>query len=303
MGTSLLQTKLYVPLVRPERVSRPRLTEQLNAGLSRRLALVSAPAGFGKTTLVAEWLSGVDYAYAWLALDEEDNDPARFLAYLVAALRQVDPNVGQAALAMMQSPQLPPPQALLTALINDVAAVPFHFILVLDDYQAIHTLPIHQQVAFLLEHQPPRMHLVIASREDPPLPLSRLRARGQMVEMRQADLQFTAEETADFLRQAMRLELSAPEVAALHQRTEGWVAGLQLVALSLRGRADAPRLIQSFTGSHRYVLDYLIEEVFQRQPAGVQDFLLKTSILERFTAPLCDAVVEKDQGSGIRKRP
>ena len=300
MGTSLLQTKLYVPLVRPERVSRPRLTEQLNAGPNRRLTLVSAPAGFGKTTLIAEWLSGVDYAYAWLALDEEDNDPARFLAYLVAALRQVDPNVGQAALAMMQSPQLPPPQALLTALINDVAAVPFHFILVLDDYQAIHTLPIHQQVAFLLEHQPPRMHLVIASREDPPLPLSRLRARGQMVEMRQADLQFTAEETADFLRQAMRLELSAPEVAALHQRTEGWVAGLQLVALSLRGRADAPRLIQSFTGSQRYVLDYLMEEVFQRQPAGVQDFLLKTSILERFTAPLCDAVVEKDQGSGIR---
>ena len=277
--------------MRSEIVARPRLIEQLNAGPNRRLTLVSAPAGFGKTTLVAEWLSGVDSCHAWLSLDEDDNDPLRFFAYLVAALQQVDPHIGQAALAMMQSPQPLLPQALLTALINDVAAVPAPFILVLDDYQVIHTLPIHQQLAFLLEHQPPQMHLVIATREDPPLPLSRLRVRGQMVDVRQADLRFTEEETASFLRHVMRLALSPDDVAALQQRTEGWIAGLQLVALSLRGHDDARQLVQSFTGSHRYVLDYLIEEVFQRQPAGVQDFLLRTSILDRFTAPLCDVVV------------
>jgi len=302
MATSLLQTKLYAPPMRPERVSRPRLIEQLNAGPNRRLTLVSAPAGFGKTTLVAEWLSGADRPYAWLSLDEDDNDPVRFLAYLVAALRQVDPGIGQAALTMMQSPQPPPPQVLLTALINDVTAVSRPSILVLDDYQEIHTLSIHEQLAFLLEHQPPQMHLVIATREDPPLPLSRLRARGQMVDIRQADLRFTEEETADFLRRVMRLALSLDDVAALQQRTEGWIAGLQLVALSLRGHDDAQQLVQSFTGSHRYVLDYLIEEVFQRQTADVQEFLLKTSILDRFTAALCDAVVGREQGAGSREQ-
>ena len=298
MATSLLQTKLYAPPMRPERVSRPRLIEQLNAGPNRRLTLVSAPAGFGKTTLVAEWLSGADRPYAWLSLDEDDNDPVRFLTYLIAALRQVDPNTGQAALAMMQSPQPPPPHVLLTALINDVAAVPRPSILVLDDYQEIHTLSIHQQLAFLLEHQPPHMHLVITTREDPPLPLSRLRARGQMVDIRQADLRFTEEETADFLRRVMRLALSLDDIAALQQRAEGWIAGLQLAALSMQGQDDAHSLVESFTGSQRYVLDYLIEEAFQRQPASVQDFLLQTSILDRFTAPLCDVVVGREQGSG-----
>jgi LuxR family maltose regulon positive regulatory protein len=286
----LLQTKLYVPPVRPELVSRPRLVERLDVGPSRKLTLVSAPAGFGKTTLVAEWLSSVEHPVAWLSLDEEDNDPARFFTYLVAALQTVAPNVGQAAQAMAQSPQPPPPQALLASLINDIAAMPHLCILVLDDYHLIHTLPIHQQLAFLLEHQPPQMHLVIASREDPPLPLSRLRARGQVTDVRQIDLRFTAEEAAEFLQRAMRLELPDSDVSALHRRTEGWIAGLQLVALSLHGRADARQIVQSFTGSHRYILDYLIEEVFQRQTAAVQGFLLKTSILERFSAPLCDAV-------------
>jgi len=300
MATSLLQTKLYAPPMRPERVSRPRLIEQLNAGPNRRLTLVSAPAGFGKTTLVAEWLSGADRPHAWLSLDEDDNDPVRFLTYLVAALRQVDPNTGQAVLTMMQSPQPPPPHVLLTALINDVTAVSRPSILVLDDYQEIHTLSIHQQLAFLLEHQPPQMHLVIATREDPPLPLSRLRARGQMMDVRQADLRFTEEETADFLRRVMRLALSLDDIAALQQRAEGWIAGLQLAAVSMQGQDDAHSLVESFTGSQRYVLDYLIEEVVQRQPASVQDFLLKTSILDRFTASLCDAVVGRDQGSGIR---
>ncbi len=299
MATPLLTTKLYIPPVRPELVPRSRLIERLNAGLHRKLTLISAPAGFGKTTLVTEWLDNAERPFAWLSLDEDDNDPARFFTYLLAALQRIDTDIGQAAQAMLQAPQPPSPETFLTSLINDIAATPHPFALVLDDYHLIHTLPIHQQLAFLLEHQPPSMHLVIVTREDPPLPLSRLRARGQTVEIRQADLRFTEEETADFLQRVMRLELSPTDVTALQRRTEGWVAGLQLAALSLRGRDDVHRLVQSFTGSHRYILDYLIEEVFQRQPAGVQDFLLKTSILDRLTAPLCDAVAEREDSREV----
>jgi LuxR family maltose regulon positive regulatory protein len=295
----LLTTKLYVPRVRAELVSRPRLTERLNEGVTRKLTLVSAPAGFGKTTLVTEWLSGLDCLHTWLSLDEDDNDPARFFTYLLAALRKIGPNIGHAAQAMLQAPQSPPPESFLTSLINDIAATPQPFVLVLDDYHLIQTMPIHKQLTFFLEHQPPQMHLVITTREDPPLPLFRWRARGQMVEIRQADLKFTEEETADFLQRVMRLELSSTDVAALHQRTEGWVAGLQLAALSMQGRDDVHQLVQSFAGSHRYILDYLIEEVFQRQPADVQDFLLKTSILDRFTAPLCNAVTERDDSRDV----
>jgi len=290
MHASLLTTKLFVPPRGANLVSRPSLIQRLNDGLHRKLTLISAPAGFGKTTLVTEWLSGVDLPQAWLSLDEEDNDPARFFTYLLAALRNIDLNIGQAAQAMLQSPQPPPPEAFLTSLINDIAAVPEPFIIVLDDYHLLHTLPIHQQLAFLIEHLPPQMHLVIAGREDPPMPLARLRARGQMTDIRQVDLEFTEEEAASFFRHVMCLELSSAEVAVLHQRTEGWIAGLQLVALSLRGCDDVQRLVQSFTGSHRYILDYLMEEVFQRQPSDVRDFLLKTSVLDRFIAPLCDTV-------------
>jgi LuxR family maltose regulon positive regulatory protein len=310
MAIPLLTTKLNIPPVRPELVPRPRLTERLNEGVTRmpsprKLTLVSAPAGFGKTTLVAEWLTRLSGSgdagrpVAWLSLDEEDNDPARFFTYLVAALQTVDPDIGQAAQAMLQAPQPPPPEPLLTSLINDVAATPRPFVLVLDDYHLIHTLPIHRQLAFLLEHQPPQMHLVIASREDPPLPLSRLRARGQATEIRRADLQFTPEETAEFLQQVARQELPPWDVAALQRRTEGWAAGLQLLALSIRGRDDVLQLVRSFTGSHRYVLDYLIEEVFEQQSAEAQDFLLKTAILDRFTAALCDAVTGRNDGRAV----
>jgi LuxR family maltose regulon positive regulatory protein len=299
MSTPLLTTKLYIPPVRPNLVSRPRLIERLNAGLDRKLTLISAPAGFGKTTLVTEWLNGAERPFTWLSLDESDNDPARFTTYFLAALQRVDPTIGQAAQAMLQAPQPPPPEAFLTSMINDVAAIPQPFVLVLDDYHLIHTLPIHQQLTFLLAHQPPQMHLCLVSREDPPLPLSRLRARGHTTEIRQDDLRFTGQETANFLRRVMRLELSSADVTALQQRTEGWVAGLQLAALSLRGRDDVHRSVQSFTGSHRYVLDYLIEEVFQRQPVEVQDFLLKTSILDRLTAPLCDAVAEREDSREV----
>jgi LuxR family maltose regulon positive regulatory protein len=319
MPVPLLTTKLFVPPARPDLVPRPRLTQRLNEGMTRKLTLLSAPAGYGKTTLLAQWIAdwrlpiadwelrpGSDAPIvnrqskienppvAWLSLDEGDNDPVRFLTYLVASLQGIEPHIGQAAQAMLQSPQPPPPEAFLTSLINDIAATPTPFVLVLDDYHLIHTLPIHQQLAFLLEHQPPQMHLVIATREDPPLPLSRWRGRGQVLEIRQDDLRFSQEECADFLQRVMRLALSPADVAALQQRTEGWIAGLQLAALSLQGRDDARQFVQSFTGSHRYVLDYLMTEVFQRQPADVQDFLRKTSILDRLTASLCDAVAERE---------
>ena len=292
----LLSTKLYIPPARPGLVPRLRLTARVSEGLTHPLTLISAPAGFGKTTLVSEWHTsdaGHGFPLAWLSLDEGDGDPARFFTYLIAALRQIDPAIGRGTQAMMQSPQPPPPEALLTSLINEIASVSSPFALVLDDYHLIDTPPVHQQLAFLLEHQPPQMHLVLITREDPLLPLSRLRARGQIVEIRQADLQFTTEETADFMRRVAQTELAPDDLAALQQRTEGWIAGLQLLALSLRGHADVKQWVESFTGSNRYVLDYLMDEVFQRQPADVQDFLLKTSILDRLTAPLCDAVVDR----------
>jgi LuxR family maltose regulon positive regulatory protein len=236
---------------------------------------------------------------AWLSLDGDDNDPARFLTYLLAALRQIDPGIGETAQLMLQAPQPPPPQSLLTSLINDLAVLPTPCILILDDYQVIQTMPIHQQLAFLLEHLPPQAHLVIASREDPPLPLARLRARDQIVDIRQADLTFTEEETADFLRRVMGLELSSADIATLNRRTEGWIAGLQLAALSMRNSDDLQGFVASFAGSHRYILDYLIEEVFQQQSPDLQSFLLKTSILERLTAPLCNAVTGQDDAQQV----
>ena len=290
MPMGLLATKLYAPTLRAGLVPRPRLIERLAAGLACRLTLVSAPAGYGKTTLVAAWLQGAGRAYTWLSLDEADSDPARFAAYLLAALQKIDPRVGRAAQALMQTPKPPPPEATLTSLINDIATMPEPFVLVLDDYHLIQALTIHQQISFLLEHQPPQLHVVIASREDPPLPLSRLRARGQINDIRQRDLQFTEDEAADFLRRLMGLDISATDVGALQQHTEGWIAGLQLAALSMQQAGDVRQVLADFAGSNRYVLDYLVEEVFQRQTPAVQDFLLKTSILEHLTASLCDAV-------------
>lgn len=300
---SLLTTKLYVPPVRPQLVERPRLVERLEQALrlGHRLTLISAPAGFGKTTLVSEWQHGrcgttPAVAFTWLSLDENDNDPARFLTYFLAALQRVDPAIGQAALAMMQAGQPPPAEPLLSSLLNDLAALPQPIALVLDDYHLIQSPPIHQQLGFLLEHRPPQMHLVIVTREDPPLALPRLRARGQMTDIRQRDLQFTEEETAGFLRKTMELELSSADVATLHRRTEGWIAGLQLAALSMRQSDDIPRFVGDLDGSQRYILEYLIEEVFARQAPAVQEFLIKTSILDRLTAALCDAVTGRDDG-------
>ena len=308
MSTTLLTTKLYVPPLRANLVPRPRLIERLDEGIDRKFTLVSAPAGFGKTTLLSEWVDRIragkgavpaPQGIAWLSLEEEDNDPARFLTYFLAALQQTDPGIGETAQLMLQAPQPPPPQTLLTSLINDLAAVPVPCILVLDDYHLVQTMPIHQQLAFLLEHLPPQAHLVIATREDPPLPLARLRARDQIVDIRQADLTFTKEETADFLRRVMGLELSSADIATLNRRTEGWIAGLQLAALSMRNSDDLQGFVASFAGSHRYILDYLVEEVFRQQSPDLQDFLLQTSILERLSAPLCDAITGRGDAQQV----
>jgi len=298
VSTPLLRTKLYIPPVRPELVPRPRLIEWLNAGLHRKLTLVSAPAGFGKTTLLSEWIAGCEprTRFAWLSLDEGDNDPTRFLAYFVAAIQTIHQDIGQSVIAALQSSQSLPIQAILTTLINEIAVIPDRLVLVLDDYHLIETQSIHDAITFLLEHLPPQMHLVIATRDDPHLPLARLRARGQLTELRATDLRFTSSEAAEFLNQVMGLDLSAEDIAALETRTEGWIAGLQLAAISLQGHKDATSLIKSFTGSHRFVLDYLIEEVLEQQSESVQTFLLQTAVLDRLTGSLCDALTGQDNG-------
>ena len=309
---SLLTTKFHIPRIRPELVPRPRLIRRLNAGLgqggsfARKLTLVCAPAGFGKTTLVSEWCQAMDGAtsysrVAWLSLDEGDNDPARFLTYVITALNQIagtDATFGEGALRLLQAPQPPPTETILTSLINEIATIAGGIVLVLDDTHLIEAQPVTDALAFLLEHLPPQMHLVITTRVDPELPVARLRARGRLTELRAADLRFTPSEAATFLNQAMGLSLSAEELAALATRTEGWIAGLQLAAISLQGRADTSRLIQSFAGTHRFVLDYLVEEVLHQQSESVQTFLLTTSLLDRLCGPLCDAVLLADAGSG-----
>jgi LuxR family maltose regulon positive regulatory protein len=299
----VLTTKLFIPSPRPDLVPRPRLVTRLDEGLrlGHRLILASAPAGFGKTTLVAEWVHEAGTRrdaprVAWLSLDEDDNDLARFLAYLLASLQTIQADAGQSVSSALESPRPPPAGEVLTALINDIAAIPGRIILVLDDYHVIEAQSIHDALAFMLQHLPPQMHLVIASREDPHLPLARLRARGQLTEIRAADLRFTSSEAAGFLNEAMGLELSADDVAVLERRTEGWIVGLQLAALSMQGHRDTATLIESFSGSHRFVLDYLIEEVLEQQSAPIQAFLLQTSVLNRLTGSLCDALTGQDDG-------
>jgi LuxR family transcriptional regulator, maltose regulon positive regulatory protein len=299
----LLLTKLHVPPPRPGVVARPRLMQRLDEGALTRLTLVSAPAGFGKSTLVGQWAAECGRPVAWLSLDERDDDPSSFLTYFVAALRTVAPDTGKAVVAVLQSPQPPPLDSILTTLLNEIATIPDEFVLVLDDYHVLDSKPDDEIVGFLLEHLPPQMHLVIATREDPRLPLARLRARGQLAELRAADLRFTAAEAAEFLGRVMGLDLSPDDIAALDARTEGWIAGLQMAAISLQGVPDAPGFIRSFTGSHRFVLDYLLEEVLQRQPVEVRTFLLRTSILDRLCGPLCDAVLQSPAGTGEETLP
>ena len=302
MPAALLETKFYVPRSRPGLVPRLRLRERLDRGTALKLTLISAPAGFGKTTLLTEWLAAGPAApaderlAAWLSLDRGDNDPASFWAYVIAALRTVASGVGESALALLHTPQPPPIETVLTALLNDLGVVASETVLVLDDYHVIDARDVQDGMAFLLDHLPPWLHVVIASRADPALPLARLRARGELVETRAAELRFTPDEAVAYLNEMMGLQLTARDVAALEGRTEGWIAALQLAALSMQGRDDVAAFIAGFAGDDRYVVDYLGEEVLQRQPERVQAFLLQTSILGRLTGPLCDAVT--GQGGG-----
>jgi LuxR family transcriptional regulator, maltose regulon positive regulatory protein len=303
MSAPILATKLFMPRPRPQAVLRPRLIRRLNEGQGggRALTLVSAPAGFGKTTLVGEWIEELrrkdpGLGIAWISLDEGDGDPSRFLLYFAAALQGIEPGCGIDASAALQSPRPPQLESILAELINEIEGMAKDLILVLDDYHAIDSPKVDALLAFLLEHPPARMRLVIATREDPNLPLARLRARGELCELRAVDLRFAGEEAADFLGRVMGLELGAEELSALESRTEGWIAGLQLAALSMRGQEDQAGFIRSFTGSHRFVLDYLAEEVLRRESEGIRDFLLRTSILDRLCGPLCDALMGGSSG-------
>jgi LuxR family transcriptional regulator, maltose regulon positive regulatory protein len=302
---TLVTTKLRVPRTRPNLVERPRLHELLNRGEGRKLTLVSAPAGFGKTTLLAEWLEErrrKGRAGVWLSLDESDNDLARFLSYLVGALQNAVEGIGEGVLALLRVPELPPLETLVGVLINELAGARREVTVFLDDYHLIDSEHVHEAVAFLIEHLPENVGLVIATRTDPPLSLSKLRARDQVTEIKAADLRFTTEEAAAFLRDVMGLPLSAEDIAALEEATEGWVAALQLAALSMRDRGDASAFVGSFSGSNRHVLDFLADEVLDRQPEGVKEFLLKTSVLERMSAPLCDALTGRDDGQEMLER-
>jgi LuxR family maltose regulon positive regulatory protein len=307
MSTAVLTTKLYMPPPPPEVVFRPRLIERLNEGLRlhHKLTLIAAPAGFGKSTLLSAWVASCDQHAAWLSLDAADSDPARFLTYLIAALQTIAVDIGKGVLSVLDATRPEPPaiDSLLTALLNEISALPDPFILILDDYHVVDAKAVDHALTFLLEHLPPQMHLVITTREDPQLPLARLRSRSQLTELRAADLRFTPTEAAEFLNRVMGLPLAAEEVAALEARTEGWIAGLQLAALALQGtlavqgQQDVPAFIHAFAGDHRYIVDYLVEEVLQRQPAPVRNFLLQTSILDWLSGPLCDAVTGQEGGA------
>ncbi|MCB0111113.1 MAG: hypothetical protein KDE53_34565, partial [Caldilineaceae bacterium] len=301
MSLPLLQTKFYIPPARPQSVARPVVTAKLQRGVAFPLTLVAAPAGFGKTTLVSEWIAQSGRRVAWLSLDDEDNDPGRFLTYFVAALHSIAA-IGENTLAALQAPQLPPLTALLTPLLNDLYQLAEPLALVLDDYHLISAQPIHDALVFLIEHLPPTLRLIITTRLDPPLPLARWRVRGKLAEIRADDLRFDAAEAALFFNQVMGLQLTDHDIARLETRTEGWIAGLQLAALSMQGRSDIAGFIQSFSGSHRHVFSYLIEEVLNRRPVGTLDFLVQTAILERFNTDLCNAVTGRNDSQALLEK-
>jgi len=301
VASPLLDPKLYAPRKRPGLVARPQLTDQLSRGAESKLTLISAPTGFGKTTLLAEWLAtppAGEQSIAWLSLDEADNQSTLFWTYVTTSLHRAMPAVGT-VLGLLQEPQPPPIATVLAALLNELSEVVSNIVLVLDDYHVIESPDIQEQMTFLLEHLPPQMHVVIATRADPALPLARLRARGELVEIRAAHLRFTPDEAVAYLNEVMGLALGASDVAALEARTEGWIAALQLAALSMQGRDDIAGFIASFAGDDRYIVDYLVEEVLQRQPEAVRNFLLQTSILDRLSGPLCDAVTGHDGGKAM----
>lgn len=301
MVFSILSTKLFIPTLPPDVIQRPHLIEQVTVGLKagHSLTLISAPAGYGKTTLVAEWISTSQEKVAWLSLDEQDNNELRFWKYFIAALQTASKTSGQKALQILESAQEKDYQFFLTELVNDITTLDHKVIVVLDDFHVISNQAIYEGLVFLLEHLPPSLHLFIATRADPRLPISRLRVRGKLTEIRIADLRFTSDETLEFLNNLMDLRLNASDIQALETRTEGWIAGLKLAALSLQGHENAHSFIQAFTGNQQYILEYLVEEVLHLQPEAMQRFLVETSILERMSAPLCNAVTETNDSGYI----
>jgi ATP/maltotriose-dependent transcriptional regulator MalT len=290
LPSPLLATKLFIPTTRQTTVPRPQLAARLDASLSHPLTLVAAPAGFGKTTLVSTWAQRQPTPVAWLSLDEGDNDPVRFLGYLVAALQTADPSIGQAVQSALGATNAPPPPAVIAALINDLSRLDADLLLVLDDLHLVDAAPIHEALATLVAHQPPQLHLMLVTREDPQLPLARLRARGEMVELRGLDLRFTPAEVTQFLHEVMGLALDADEVAALDARIEGWAAGLQLAALSLQNSPNPGQAIARLSGSHHFILNYLADEVLSQLSPERQSFLLETAVLAQLNGDLCDAV-------------
>lgn len=296
MPEALLATKLYIPSLHRQIIQRQSILELMNAGLSmeKRLILLCAPAGYGKTTLVCEWLQEISHA-CWVSLEKGDNDPRRFFSYLIAALQTALPGIGSQAQAFLNAPQLPPLPAVLSSLLNDLAQAQSKTVIVLDDYQSIHASQIHEAIAFLLDHLPPDVHFVITTRSDPALPLHRYRSRGQLVEIRADDLRFTTDEVYDFIKSIAGISLSASEIATLESRTEGWAAGLQMAALSLRKKSNSSEFIQGLAGSDRYILDYLMEEVLKNQTPDVQHFLMETAILDRLCPPLCDSLFQRGE--------
>jgi len=301
MANPLVQTKLYLPRLRRSWVRRPRLSGRLLRGSDARLTLISAPAGFGKTTLLAAWLADAttdNRAVAWLSLDQGDRQPATFWTYVITALQAAVPGVGADVLPLLQSAQ-PPVETVLVAVLNELSATPNEVVLVLDDYHLVDGPDLRDGMTFLLEHLPPHIHLVISSRADPLLPLARLRARGELVEVRAADLRFTPDEVATYLNDITGLNLTPDDIAALEGRTEGWIAALQLAAISMQGRTDIGGFIAQFAGNDRYIVDYLVEEVLTQQTDPVREFLLHTAVLDRLTGPLCDTVTGRDDGSQL----
>ncbi len=298
----ILKTKLYKPSPRPDLVPRPSLVAALENGINGKLTLISAPAGFGKTTLLSEWVHQTAVPFAWLSLEEADNDPGRFLTYFIAALQSIGINVDEQLTSLLGSPENKKLDAILVPLINQIAETPGRFAVVLDDYHLIHSGEIHEVLVYLLDHWPPNFHLVIASRADPPLPLARLRARGELAEIREVQLRFSPEECAALIEHIQGLKLSAPNVRALVDRTGGWAAALQMVALSLKGDVEPDQYIRGVSGSQDYIADFLTAEVVDQQPVEIQDFLLLTSILDRLTGALCDALTGQSDGGRTLKK-
>ena len=299
MTIPFLKSKLYIPPIRPELVSRTNLIQNLNAGIEsnngfvRKLTLISAPAGFGKTTLLSDWVTKSGLLAAWISLDEGDNDSTRFLTYLIGALQSFDCSFGQGILTALQSSRTVNVEMVLTTLLNEISSLPDDVVLILDDYHLIESMDIEKVISFILTHAPAHFHLVIATRSDPNIPLARLRGRGQLNELREADLRFTVQEASTFLNNVIKVDIAQEHVEALNTRTEGWIAGLQMAAVSMRGVTDIAGFISTFAGNHRYVVDYLVDEVLTQCSLEMRDFLLKTSILERLTASLCNVLTDR----------